>query len=113
MMSAMMGVPMAMAWVMHFLIGIIFAAMYVFIFSKLLKKISSKYLRGAIYGIIAFILAQIGLPVMDAVFGNTMPEPQGSMVLLMIGSVMGHLIFGIVIAMMVKIEVPLTKQILR
>ena len=113
MMSAMMGVPMEMGWGMHLFIGIIFAAMYVFIFSKLLKKISSKYLRGAIFGIIAFILAQIGLPVMDAIFGNTMPEPDCSMVLLMIGSVMGHVIFGIVIAMIVKTEVPLTKQILR
>ncbi len=113
MMSAMMGVPVAMGWVMHFLIGIIFAAMYVFIFSKLLKRISSKYLRGAIYGIIAFILAQVGFPVLDAVFGNTMPEPQGSMVLMMIGSVMGHVIFGIVIAMMVKREVSFTKQILK
>ncbi|MEO5999257.1 MAG: DUF6789 family protein, partial [Chitinophagaceae bacterium] len=60
MLAALMGMPAAIGWVMHFLIGIIFAAMYVFIFSKLLKRISSKYLRGAIYGIIAFILAQVG-----------------------------------------------------
>ena len=114
MMSAMMEVPVAMGWVMHFIIGIIFAAGYVFIFSNLLKKISSKYLRGAIYGIIAFILAQIGFPLMEGIFGaGNMPAPEGSMALMMIGGIMGHVIFGIVIALMVKTKTSFTKQIIK
>lgn len=114
MLAAMMGIPVAMGWVMHFLIGIIFAAGYVFLFNNWLKKISNKHLRGAIYGIVAFVVAQIGLPVMEGIFGNgNLPAPEGSMVLMMIGSVMGHVVFGIVIALLVKPVIPFTKQILK
>ncbi|MBS1666395.1 MAG: hypothetical protein JST58_03380 [Bacteroidetes bacterium] len=114
MLAGMTGMPVAMGWVMHFLIGIIFAAGYVFFFNKWLKKISSKMLRGAVYGIIAFVMAQIGFPVMDSIFGSgNMPAPEGSMVLMMTGSVMGHVVFGIVIALLVKSAIPVTKQIIK
>ena len=112
MLSAMMGMPIAFGWVMHFLIGIIFAAGYVFLFNKWLRKISNRVVRGAVYGIVAFIVAQIGFPVLSAIFGD-MPPPEGSMAALMIGSVMGHVVFGIVIALLVKPLVPSTKQILK
>ena len=114
MLAAMMGIPVAMGWVMHFLIGIIFAAGYVFLFNNWLKKINNKYLRGAVYGIVAFVVAQIGFPVMEGIFGSgNMPAPEGSMVLMMIGSIMGHIVFGIVIALLFKPAVPFTKQILK
>jgi uncharacterized membrane protein YagU involved in acid resistance len=114
MLAAMMGMPVAMGWVMHFLIGIIFAAGYVFLFNNWLKKIGNKYLRGAIYGIVAFVIAQIGIPVMESIFGNgNMPAPEGSVALMMIGSIMGHVVFGIVIALLVTPIVPFTKQILK
>ena len=113
MLSAMMGIPVAMGWGMHFLIGIIFATGYVFFFNNWLKKISNKSLRGAVYGILAFVVAQIGFPVMEGIFGNgKMTAPEGSMALMMIGSIMGHVVFGIVIALLVKPIVPFTKQIL-
>jgi uncharacterized membrane protein YagU involved in acid resistance len=114
MLAAMMGMPVAMGWVMHFLIGIIFAAGYVFLFNNWLKKINNKYLRGTVYGIVAFVVAQIGFPVMEGIFGSgNMPAPEGSMALMMIGSIMGHVVFGIVIALLVKQIVPFTKQILK
>jgi uncharacterized membrane protein YagU involved in acid resistance len=112
MLATMMEVPPAVGWVLHFLVGIIFAAGYVFLFNKWVKKISSRVLKGAIYGIVAFIIAQIGLPVLSAIFGD-MPSPEGSMALLMIGSILGHIVFGIVIALIVKPVVPLTRQILK
>lgn len=101
MLAGMMGIPIAMGWVIHFIIGIIFAAGYVFFSNNWLKKIRNRIFRGAVYGVIVFIIAQIGIPAMEAVFGS-MPSPEGSMALLMIGSVMGHVVFGIVIALLVK-----------
>ena len=104
MLSAVMGVPVMGGWVIHFLIGITFAAIYVFIFNSLFKKITSRPLKGTLYGVVAFILAQVGFMVMGAVFGEeNMPAPEeGSMTMLMIGSIVGHVVFGIVVALMVK-----------
>ena len=114
MLAGMMGVPVAIGWAIHFMIGIVFAAGYVFFFNNWLKKILNKIARGAVYGIVAFVVAQIAFPVMGAIFGDAaMPQPEGSMVLMMIGSVMGHVFFGIVIAMLVKPVTPFTKQILK
>lgn len=42
-----------------------------------------------------------------------MPAPEGSMALMMIGSITGHIVFGIVKASLVKLKVPFTKQILK
>lgn len=113
MLAAMMKVPVAAGWVMHFMIGIIFAAGYVFLFNNWLKKIANKIVRGAVYGIIAFIAAQISFPVLGAIFGDAgMPEPEGSAALLMIGSIMGHVVFGIVIALLVKSSSPFKKPVL-
>jgi hypothetical protein len=38
---------------------------------------------------------------MGAMLGN-MPKPEGSMMLMMLGSIMGHVVFGIVVALFVK-----------
>ncbi len=114
MLSGMMKVPAFAGWIMHFLIGIIFAAGYVFFFNNWLSKISGKVIRGAVYGIVAFILAQISFPIMGAIFGDAgMPEPEGSMVLLMIGSIMGHVVFGMVISLLVSPIQPIRKQIIK
>lgn len=103
MLAGMLGVPVPIGWVIHFLIGNVFAAGYVFLFNNWLRKINNRTARGAVFGVIAFITAQIGLPVMETIFGGgNMPAPEGSMALLMIGSVMGHVIFGIIVALLVK-----------
>ena len=95
MLSSMMGVPILIGWIMHFMTGIIFALGYVFLLSNLIKKINSKVLKGAIFGIVVFIFAQVMMTLMEAVMGG-MPAPQGNMLLMFIGSVMGHLVYGIV-----------------
>ena len=103
MLSAVMGVPVMGGWVIHFLIGITFAAIYVYIFNTLFKKINSRPLKGTLYGVVAFILAQVGFMVMGAVFGEeNMPAPEGSMTMMMIESIIGHVVFGIVVVLMVK-----------
>ena len=101
MLSSMMGFPILVAWIMHFSIGITFAMAYVFFLIKLLSKIKSKIVKGGIYGLVIFIFAQIMMGIMGAVLGN-MPAMEGSMALMMLGSIASHIVFGLVVALVVK-----------
>lgn len=101
MLVGMLGVPIEVAWVMHFMIGTIFAFSYALFFIKLLKKIDSKILRGAIFGIAVFIFAQIAIAIIGAMMGG-MPPTEDSIMLLMLGSFMGHIVYGITVALFVK-----------
>ena len=103
MLSMMLGVPLIVGWLMHFMIGIIFALSYVFLFINLVKKIKSKVLKGAIFGFAVFIFAQIVMAMMKMLM--PMPAMEGSMMLMMFGSIIGHVIYGIVVAMFVKEQV--------
>lgn len=100
MLAGMMGMPMAVGWIMHIMIGIIFAAAYIYLFQPKVK-ISNKFVKGILFGSIIFIFAQIVMAVMGAMTGG-LPEPEGSMLLMIIGGVMGHVIFGIVVAYVAK-----------
>ncbi len=101
MLSAMMGNHIIAGYVMHFMIGIIFAAAYVFIIAGWLHKIDNKILKGALFGFGVFIFAQIAMAMMSAVMGG-MPMPQGKMSLIMLGSIIGHVVYGIVVALVAK-----------
>ncbi len=104
MLSMMMGVPIVVGWLMHFMIGIIFAMAYAFFFIKVVKKVDSNILKGAIFGFVVFIFAQIAIGIMGVMMGG-MPPMEGSMMLIMVGSAIGHIVFGIVAAMFVKEQV--------
>ena len=101
MLSGMMGFPVFMGWVAHFMIGVVFALAYVFFLSGLLKSINSKVLKGAIFGFSVFIFAQIMMAVMGAIMGG-MPSPAGGMLMMMIGSIVGHIVYGIVTVLFIK-----------
>ena len=103
MLSGMLGVPIAVGWIMHFMIGTIFAFAYAFFFINVMKKVSSNILKGAIFGFTVFIFAQI----MMAFMGMMMPIPpmEGNMMLIILGSIMGHIVFGITVAIFVKEQV--------
>ena len=101
MLSMMIGLSVVLGWIMHFVIGIVLAAMYVFFFSKVARKISSPVVKGLVFGGVAFIIGQVGLGIMGALFGG-MPPMEGSMMLMMIGSIIGHLIFGVVVVLIAK-----------
>ena len=101
MLSMMTGFSITIGWIMHFVIGIVFAFTYVYFLSKFLNRIGSSLLRGIAFGFIAFILGQIGLGVMGALFGG-MPAMETSMALIMIGSIVGHLVYGIVVVLVAK-----------
>ncbi|MCD4696774.1 MAG: hypothetical protein K8S16_11095 [Bacteroidales bacterium] len=103
MLSGMMGFPIIIGWFMHFMIGVIFALGYVLFFNKLLKKINSKVLKGAIFGFSVFIFAQVMMAMMEAIMGG-MPSPEGNMLLMAIGSITGHLVYGIVTVLFLRLK---------
>ena len=101
MLAGMMGLPVFAGWVMHFMIGVIFALAYIFLIQKKLQKISNRYAKGVVFGMIVFVFAQIMMLAMGAVF-TSMPSPAGSMALIMLGSVIGHVVYGVVVVLFSK-----------
>ena len=97
MLSMVMGFPLVVGWMMHFMIGITFTLAYAFIFKNLLHKLNSNVVKGVVFGLIAFVWAQISMQMMGLMF--PMPPMQGSMVLTIAGSMFGHIVFGIVVAL--------------
>lgn len=99
MLAGMLGVPSIAGWVMHFMIGIIFALAYTYLFAPKVK-IGNLFVKGAVFGFVVFIFAQIMLAIMGAML--PMPEMEGSMILVMIGSIIGHIIYGMAVSKTVK-----------
>lgn len=99
MLAGMMSMPVSLGWAMHFMIGIIFALGYVYLFASRVK-ISNLYAKGAIFGFAAFVFAQIMMAIMDMVF--PIPAVEGSMIGMMIGSIVGHVVFGIAVVKMIN-----------
>lgn len=98
MVSGMMGLPIAAGWMMHFMIGIIFAFAYTYALFSILK-IQNILAKGAVFGIIAFIFAQIMMVIMGSMM--QMPEMEGAKMMMMVGSLIGHIIFGMVVSKIV------------
>jgi uncharacterized membrane protein YagU involved in acid resistance len=101
MMSGMMGVPLVMGWLIHFMIGIIFAFTYSLLLQSLLSKITNKLLKGLVFGIIIFVFAQIMMQFLGAMVGG-MPKPKGNMMLVVMGSIIGHIVYGVVTVIFIK-----------
>ncbi|MEX2231527.1 MAG: DUF6789 family protein [Cyclobacteriaceae bacterium] len=98
MLSGMLGIPVALGWIMHFMVGIIFASAYVYWFDPSVR-ISSTFLKGLAFGFAVFVLAQIMMFLMGMVIA--MPTPESPM-LMMLGSLIGHLVYGAFVAWMVS-----------
>jgi hypothetical protein len=108
MLAGMLGMPIIIGWFMHFMIGTIFAFAYTYLgFFK--WKISNLYLKGAAFGILIFVVAQIAMAIMKAMM--PMPEMEGSMMLSLIGSMAGHIIFGMAVAKTVGNDIKQTSNL--
>jgi uncharacterized membrane protein YagU involved in acid resistance len=101
MLSAMMGMPIVIGWIMHFMIGVVFGLGYVFVFEKWVRKINNRVLKGAIFGFAVFIFAQVMMAVMGVIMGG-MPSPEGNILLIMMGSIIGHVVYGVVTVQFIK-----------
>lgn len=89
MLAGPMGGSMAVGWIAHFAIGTILALIYAFVAPWLP---GAPALRGALYGLAPFPVAQIVvMPMMG------MPVFSGSAAMAM-GSLIGHLIYGAVVS---------------
>jgi len=98
MLSAMMGVSLAVGYFMHLIIGTIFAAAYVFLFNSKLHT-GNRFLKGLLFGLAVFVFAQI----MMLLIGMMKPMPvMENKALLMIGSLIGYLVFGVTIALLIS-----------
>lgn len=95
MLAGMMGMPLIVGWVSHFMIGIIFAFVYTYFFAPKIK-IGNVLLKGTFFGFIIFIFAQIVMVIIGAM--SPMPAMEGSMLLIMLGSAMGHIVYGIAVS---------------
>ena len=85
MLAGAMGGNLVLGWMAHFMIGVTLAAGYALVGSVLP---GSGFVRGALYGIAPFLLAQIVvMPMMG------MPLFSGSAAMAM-GSLVGHLVYG-------------------
>ena len=99
MLAGMTGMPIIVGWVMHFMIGIIFAFAYTYLFAPKVK-ISNLFLKGAVFGFVVFIFAQIMLAIMGVML--PIPKMEGSIMLIMTGSIIGHIIYGMAVSKTVK-----------
>ncbi|TDR20676.1 DUF6789 family protein [Marinicella litoralis] len=93
--NPMMAMPYWAGWAIHFMMGIIFAIVFVKVVAPVLK--GSYLIRGLVFGMLLFVLAQLlVMPMMGAgVFaGGHMPT--------IVGSLLGHLVFGAILGLMSK-----------
>jgi uncharacterized membrane protein YagU involved in acid resistance len=81
------GMGTTVGWVMHFVIGSVLAVIYAWLFQGRLP--GGPVVAGALYGFLVFLLAQVAVtPMMGgAVFS-------GGDVPMIMGSLLGHLVYG-------------------
>lgn len=91
--SGAMGVSIIVGWVLHFVMGILFALGYSFVFAPNVN-IQNTWVKGVVFGIAAVVVAQIGMQVMGMVF--EMPPMDGSMPMRLMAMLVGHVVFGLV-----------------
>ena len=93
MLADFMGIPEALGWIAHFMIGTVLAVIYASVFAPRLP--GSGFVRGALYGILPWLLSQVMVnPMMGAgLFASNTPAPM----MMVVGSLMGHMIYGAVI----------------
>ncbi|WP_338116872.1 hypothetical protein [Terrimonas pollutisoli] len=88
------------------MIGIIFASAYVYWFNGIVR-IQSKVLKGTVFGVAVFVFAQIML----WLIGMLIPVPEmGEAMLVMIASLIGHLVYGIVVGLVVPFQYQAKQQ---
>ena len=87
MLGGFLGIGTAAGWAMHLAIGLILATIYAAIFATRLP--GSPVLRGAIYGVGVFLMAQL---IVTPMMGGGVFS--GGNALMIAGSLMGHLAYG-------------------
>ena len=87
--ATIFGIPVLAGWIIHFLIGIFLAGIYILFFKK--KLPGSYILRGIIFSLFPFFLAQI-----FSLFSGKVS------LMLSLGSLIGHIVYGFVLGLTTK-----------
>jgi len=98
MLSVMLGTSVAVGWIIHLAIGVIFSLVYAFLIIKILRKIKNDILKGLIFGVLVFIIGQAGLAIMGPMMNET-PALEGSMAMIMATSIIAHIFYGLVVVL--------------
>lgn len=93
MLANFMGIPIALGWAMHFMIGSMLALSYTFLFSPRIP--GNGVVRGILFSVLPWLLSQVAInPMMGAgLFALNTPAPA----LTVLGSLMGHMFYGAVL----------------
>ncbi len=93
MLAGFMHLPVALGWVMHFMIGTILAASHLLFWKN--RFPGSEIVKGLLFSLIPFFIAQVVvMPMMGAgIFSMNTPLPM----MMVMGSLMGHLFYGAVL----------------
>ena len=83
------GIPVLAGWIIHFLIGILLAGIYILFFKKRLP--GNYVLKGMIFSLFPFFLAQV-----FSLFGGKIS------LILTLRSLIGHLVYGFVLGLTTK-----------
>jgi uncharacterized membrane protein YagU involved in acid resistance len=94
---AYLTVGAAIGWIIDFLVGALFALLYAGVFARRLP--GAALTRGAIYGVLVFILAQ--LVFMPLVGGGVFSRGDLQMIA---GSLLGHLVYGGIVGQIYGIQ---------
>jgi uncharacterized membrane protein YagU involved in acid resistance len=89
------GTATVVGWVVHLMMGIIFAIIYALVWS--LGIGSTTWLWGLIFGAVHAIVAIVMMPMMMRMHPRPPQVAAGPMT--MVGQLMGHLVFGLVVAL--------------
>jgi uncharacterized membrane protein YagU involved in acid resistance len=100
MMAGFIGIPVWSGWVMHLMIGIIWAIVYVFLVRD--RFTLSPAFKGMLFAILPWMLMQLMvMPMMGmGVFSANSQEPMK----MVMGTLMGHLVYGLVLGISTKHE---------
>ena len=97
MMTANPGAARMIGMVAHFVMGVVFALVYAFVWNLGIGSVN--WLWGAIFGVVhALGVALVGMPMMMRMHPRP-PQMEGSPPMRMVGTVLGHVVFGIVLAL--------------
>ncbi|PNW27058.1 DUF6789 family protein [Formosa algae] len=97
--SDILGVSLVLGWVLHFAIGILFGMGYGFIFAPKIHM-HNICLKGTTYGILSLIIAQTSIFILNMLFQISLVHD--IMPWQLIVMLVGHIVFGIVTAMLIE-----------
>jgi len=100
--GAMLGNQMILGWLMHFIIGSVFALLYALIFNDVLPVINNTF-RGALFGIIVFVFSEIIFTLIN-LLGHLDSRMKENMAMMIFGFMIACFIYGAVLGTLMKHE---------